>query len=128
MRTQMEDSAIFKKAHESAAESAGSYSLIDHLRMAGGIIKKYWRPMIGTTMTWLLLDITFYGTGSFKHRISGAIMEHDARTSEEAVWGEAKFAMICSCMAIPGYLLSVAFIDVLGRYNIQFWGFIAMAA
>ena len=25
---------------------------------------------VGTTMTWLILDITFYGTGSFKSRIS----------------------------------------------------------
>lgn len=128
MRTQMEDSAIFKKAHESAAEASGSYSLGDHMRMAGGIIRKYWHPLVGTTMTWLLLDITFYGTGSFKHRISGAIMEHDGKTDEEHVWQEAYFAMICSCLAIPGYLLSVAFIDTLGRYNIQFWGFIAMAA
>lgn len=128
MRTQMEDSAIYKKAHEEAVESGESYSLMDHMRMAGGIIKKYWHPLVGTTMTWLLLDITFYGIGSFKHRVSSAVVEHDARTSEEHVWEEAQFAMICSCLAIPGYLLSVAFIDILGRYNIQFWGFCAMAA
>jgi len=127
MRTQMEDSAIFKKAHESAAEGSESYSLMQHLRIAGSIIRKYWHPLVGTTMTWLLLDVTFYGTGSFKHRVSGAIMEHDGKTDEEHVWEEAHFAMICSCLAIPGYLLSVAFIDQLGRYNIQFWGFVAMA-
>lgn len=127
MRTQMEDSEMYKKAHESAREATGSVSLMEHMRMAAGIIKKYWHPLVGTTMTWLLLDITFYGTGSFKHRISSAIMEHDGRTPEEHVWEEAQFAMICSCLAIPGYLLSVAFIDVLGRYNIQFWGFCAMA-
>jgi len=128
MRTQMEDSAIFKKAHESAAEAGDSYSLMDHLRMASGIIKEYWHPLVGTTMTWLLLDVTFYGIGSFKHRVSAGITEHDAKTSEEHVWQEAQFAMICSCLAIPGYLLSVAFIDKLGRYNIQFYGFLAMAA
>lgn len=128
MRTKMEDSAIFKKAHESVAESSESYSLMDHLKMAGGIMRKYWHPLVGTTMTWLLLDITFYGTGSFKHRVSGAIMEHNGKTAEEHIWAEAYFAMICSCLAIPGYLLSVAFIDKLGRYNIQFWGFLAMAA
>lgn len=128
MRTQMEDSEMYKKAHEKAVESGGgSLSLMEHMRMSVGIIKKYWHPLVGTTMTWLLLDITFYGTGSFKHRISAAIMEHDGKTPEEHVWEEAHFAMICSCLAIPGYLLSVAFIDVLGRYNIQFWGFCAMA-
>merc|ERR1719487_556628 len=100
---------------------------MQHLRIAGSIIRKYWHPLVGTTMTWLLLDVTFYGTGSFKHRVSGAIMEHDGKTDEEHVWQEAQFAMICSCLAIPGYLLSVAFIDALGRYNIQFWGFLAMA-
>jgi PHS family inorganic phosphate transporter-like MFS transporter len=127
MRTQMEDSDIFKKAHGSAIAASGSYSFFDHMRMAGGIIRKYWHPLVGTTMTWLLLDVTFYGTGSFKHRISSAIMDHGATTSEEHVWEEARFSMICCCLAIPGYLLSVAFIDILGRYNIQFWGFIAMA-
>lgn len=127
MRTQMEDSAIFKKAHESAVGSSETYSCMDHMRLAGKIMQQYWRPLVGTTMTWLLLDITFYGTGSFKHRISAVIMEHNATTNEEIVYEEARFAMICSCLAIPGYLLSVAFIDTLGRYNIQFWGFIAMA-
>lgn len=127
MRTQMEDSDIFKKAHEHAIESSGTYSFADHMQIAVGIIKKYWHPLVGTTMTWLLLDVTFYGTGSFKHRISSAIMDHGATTSEEHVWEEARFSMICSCLAIPGYLLSVQFIDILGRYNIQFWGFIAMS-
>lgn len=127
MRTQMEDSEIFKKAHENATEAVGSYSLTEHLKIASSIIKKYWHPMVGTAMTWLLLDVTFYGIGSFKHRISASIMEHDAKSDEEHVWEEAHFAMICSCLAIPGYLLSVAFIDTLGRWNIQFWGFLAMA-
>lgn len=126
MRSKMEESAIFAKAHSGAA-AGEDYTLAKHVSIAFGILKKHWHPMVGTTMTWLLLDVTFYGTGSFKHRISGALMDHNDASDEEEVRREAVFAMICSCLAIPGYLLSIAFIDMLGRYRIQLWGFLAMA-
>merc|ERR1719296_192121 len=51
-----------------------------------------------------------------------------ARSDREEIWDEAMFATMCCCLAIPGYLLSVAFIDAIGRYNLQLWGFLAMAA
>merc|ERR1719446_301249 len=47
MRTQMEDSEIFKKAHDSAVGASESYSLSQHLKIAGGIIRKYWHPLVG---------------------------------------------------------------------------------
>merc|ERR1719421_2259524 len=78
-------------------------------------------------MTWLLLDVTFYGTGSFKTRISGFLVEQEAGTPEQEAWNEAVFATICVCMAIPGYLLAVAFMERIGRYNLQLGGFIMMA-
>jgi len=31
-------------------------------------------------------------------------------------------------MAIPGYLLSICFIERIGRYSLQLWGFLAMSA
>lgn len=126
MRSKMQESKIYKKAKEEATFGEDD-TLSDHFRMAMNQAREYWRPLVGTTMTWLLLDVTFYGTGSFKHRISGWIMENKAGNPREEIWNEAVFAMICVCMAIPGYLLSVAFIDIIGRYRIQFWGFIAMA-
>mmetsp|Transcript_56378 Transcript_56378/g.145441 ORF Transcript_56378/g.145441 Transcript_56378/m.145441 type:complete len:454 (-) Transcript_56378:101-1462(-) len=123
IRSSMEETDRFKETHQE-----GTASFRSHVSTAVGHFKNYWRPLVGTTMTWLLLDVTFYGTGSFKHRVSGALDpgRHLGDPREE-VWQEAVFATLCSCLAIPGYLLTVAFVEVLGRFNIQLWGFVAMA-
>mmetsp|Transcript_20739 Transcript_20739/g.37983 ORF Transcript_20739/g.37983 Transcript_20739/m.37983 type:complete len:490 (+) Transcript_20739:143-1612(+) len=126
-RSRMEESFIYRKAKEDVAAKGEADTLVKHLGIAAAHVKRYWRPLTGTTMTWLLLDVTFYGTGSFKHRISGWIMDHRAGSVREEIWDEAVFAAICASMAMPGYLLSVLYIDRLGRYRIQFWGFVAMA-
>jgi len=126
MRSKMEDSELFKQAHEDEV-SKGSLTLGSHFQQTMRYIRTFWRPLVGTSMTWLLLDVTFYGTGSFKSRISINLMGSQAATDEGQVRDEALFALVCSCMAIPGYLLSIVFIDKIGRYKLQFWGFLAMA-
>jgi len=123
VRSKMEETEMYKESH-----SEQSVALSTHFREALGHIRQYWRPLVGTTMTWLLLDVTFYGTGSFKHRVSASLDPGGSEGSpRDEVWKEAVFATLCSCMAIPGYLLSIAFIDRLGRYTVQLWGFVAMA-
>lgn len=119
-RSKMEESELFLAAKEGAA-SAGPGS-------AWRAVRRYWRPLIGTTTTWFLLDVTFYGTGSFKTRIGSFLMGSRASSPRGEVWDEAVFASVCCCLAIPGYLLAVAFMDRIGRYNLQFWGFLALAA
>jgi len=123
IRAKMQETEMYVEAHGGVPTG-----LKAHARGAWIHIKSYWRPLIGTTMTWLLLDVTFYGTGSFKHRVASSLKFGELRGNpRDEVWDEAMFATLCSCLAIPGYLLSVAFVDVLGRYAIQFWGFVAMA-
>jgi len=132
LRSKMEESRLFTEAQQQRVAASGKEErppLSVHFRQSCKYIQQFWRPMIGTTMTWLLLDVTFYGAGSFKHRISTTIMgPAHGDTARDEVWHEAVFATICCCFAIPGYLLSVAFIDKIGRYNLQLWGFLAMAA
>jgi len=125
LRYRLEESDMFLEA--SGQDGEEQLSLSQKLSTSLGHMRLYWRPLVGTTMTWLILDITFYGTGSFKSRISGFLVETHAVTPEEQIWHEAIFSCICVCMAIPGYLLSVAFIERIGRYNLQLGGFIAMA-
>lgn len=126
LRSSMEETDVFKESQE---RSGGGLSLSAHVHAACGCMRRYWRTLIGTAMSWLLLDITFYGTGSFKHLIVSSVdPAADAMDDRAEIWQEAKFAAFCSCLAIPGYLLSIAFIDAIGHYNLQFWGFLAMAA
>eukprot|EP00929_Paragymnodinium_shiwhaense_P065749 TRINITY_DN32945_c0_g1_i1.p1 TRINITY_DN32945_c0_g1~~TRINITY_DN32945_c0_g1_i1.p1 ORF type:complete len:471 (-),score=93.18 TRINITY_DN32945_c0_g1_i1:112-1524(-) len=125
-RAQMQETERFQKAREEEVKRSGGGCLA-HLQQAFKIMRCFWHQMIGTTMTWLILDITFYGTGSFKTRITGLLIETNAATAEGQVWHEATFAMFIALMAIPGYLLSILFIDRIGRYRLQLGGFLAMS-
>lgn len=130
LRTQMKESEIFRKAHAEELDSAGqgAESLSRHVRHSWRIIKLFWHPLIGTTMSWLIVNITFYGTGSFKSRIGGVLLPAEADVGpRERVFEEALFAMYMAFMAIPGYLLSICFIDQIGRRRLQLGGFLMMA-
>jgi PHS family inorganic phosphate transporter-like MFS transporter len=128
-RAQMEETRRFKESHDRELEQSGgeTVTFLAHLSHSWKIVKKFWHPMIGTTMTWLILDITFYGTGSFKTRISGFLVETDATSPEGQIWHEAVFATFVTLMAIPGYLTAVLCIEKIGRYQLQLWGFLLMS-
>jgi len=97
-----------------------------HLRRSCRIVGTYWRPLLGTTLSWLLLDVTFYGNGSFKSSVAEAFRPGDEQTKRHAIMADASFGVLVALIAIPGYLLSVCFIDQIGRRRLQLWGFVAM--
>ena len=49
-----------------ASAPKSSTSFTAYLKTTWAVIKQHYRTLIGTTMSWFLLDVTFYGTGSFK--------------------------------------------------------------
>jgi len=128
-RAQMGESEYFAKAREAEIIASGTkeINLSQHIAHTVKILMRYWHPMVGTTMTWLILDITFYGTGSFKTHITGYLVDSDTDTPEGQIWHEATIAGCIALMAIPGYLLSICLIDTIGRYRLQLGGFLAMA-
>lgn len=126
LRAKMEETSMFQQAHASG-ENCAAPSLSGHISRSWAVLRKFWRPMVGTTMTWFLLDVTFYGTGSFKSQITAMLLESKAETAREEVWHEAVLALIIVCMAIPGYILSIFFIEKIGRYRLQLGGFVAMS-
>jgi len=128
LRANMEETEMFKKSQEGHIEDSTHASFARHAERAWKMMKQYWHPMVGTTMTWLLLDVTFYGMGSFKSRIGGFLVQSNATTPQEEIWHEAMLATVVVCVAIPGYLLSICYIETIGRYRLQFGGFIAMAS
>lgn len=93
------------------------------------IIKENKRALFATATAWFLLDVTFYGTGEFKHSVSNEIFPVDPNlTASGRVASGALFGIIISAIAIPGYLCSCIFIDSIGRWRLQVLGFLAMAA
>jgi len=90
------------------------------------VIKENRWALIGTSSTWFLLDVTFYGTAQFKRNISSALSPSPSTKPEDIVATMASFSTIISLMAIPGYLCSCWFMDSIGRYRLQVGGFVAM--
>lgn len=106
--------------------------------------------MLGTALCWFLLDVDFYANGLFNHQVTALILgtggNGNGNTgmglpygntgmlvggSEEVVlrgseMTDALVSMAISLVALPGYLLSVYYIEIVGRKNIQLTGFAVM--
>lgn len=81
--------------------------------------------MLGTASCWFLLDVVFYANGLFNHDVVAKILS----TKDGVVstpWEDAAHSAVLGIIAIPGYVLSVLFIDRVGRKNIQLMGFTVM--
>jgi PHS family inorganic phosphate transporter-like MFS transporter len=80
--------------------------------------------LFGTAMSWLLLDVAFYGLGLNSSTVLQAIGYASGATLYEKLYNLAAGNAILVCAgAIPGYWLAVATIDTVGRKTLQLAGF-----
>jgi len=90
-------------------------------------MKRAWRyykwHMLGTALCWFLLDVDFYANGLFNHEITSTVLFHGESTALIDAYNTGLLGLI----AIPGYYLSVLYIDTVGRKNLQMMGFSMMA-
>ncbi|KAF7833758.1 inorganic phosphate transporter 1-4-like [Senna tora] len=86
--------------------------------------------LLGTAITWFLLDIAFYSQNLFQKDIFTAIGWLPSAKSMNAIEEVYKIAraqtLIALCSTVPGYWFTVAFIDRIGRFKIQLMGFFFM--
>jgi len=85
-------------------------------------VKSYYPLLIGTSLTWLLMDTAFYGTGVFSGPITLTILGGSAGIKADVIR-----AGIPLLIGVPGYFIAAYTIDKLGRKFIQSMGFIVMA-
>ena len=85
-------------------------------------ISPFKRTLVGTSFAWFFSDISFYGTGQFRHQVS-----HYLYPSNDTVVFTAVFGFVIAAIALPGYILCIIFIERVGRWNLQFFGFISVA-
>ena len=85
---------------------------------------KYYKwHMLGTASTWFLLDVVFYANGLFNHDVTSLILSNGKPTTAlQDAWNSAFICLV----AVPGYILSVNFMELVGRKNVQMNGFVAM--
>ncbi|KAK4497262.1 hypothetical protein PRZ48_011712 [Zasmidium cellare] len=85
---------------------------------------KYGRVLLGTASSWFLLDVAFYGVGLNNGTILQAIGYGTGKTAYETLYNTAVGNIILVCAgAIPGYWVTVALVDTIGRKPIQLMGF-----
>ncbi|KAI9025000.1 major facilitator superfamily domain-containing protein [Phycomyces nitens] len=85
---------------------------------------RHLRVLLGTALSWFLLDIAFYGTGLNNAYILEAIGYSSKPTPYETIWSNTVGQLIITCLgSVPGYYLSVIFIERWGRKTIQIMGF-----
>ncbi|MFP3399734.1 MFS transporter [Acidianus sp.] len=114
-----------KEAEKSASFLGAKLNLskIEVRKMSfSDFLSKYWKLLIGTAGTWLILDMAYYGTGVYSGPIVSSILGKPSSVGQEIV-----FAGIPFMVGFFGYFTAVALMDKLGRKVIQTQGFIMMA-
>ncbi|EAW13434.1 MFS transporter [Aspergillus clavatus NRRL 1] len=85
------------------------------------------RILLGTAGSWFFLDVAFYGLGLNNSVILGAIGWTGGGNVYEVFYRTAVGNLILICAgAIPGYWMTVATVDTIGRKPIQLGGFIIL--
>jgi PHS family inorganic phosphate transporter-like MFS transporter len=82
------------------------------------------RILLGTAGSWFLFDVAFYGLGLNSSTVLTAIGFAGGPNVYKILYNLAAGNAILTCAgAIPGYWLSVATVDTIGRKPIQIGGF-----
>ena len=85
---------------------------------------KHFKVLLGTSLSWFLLDVAFYGLGLNNSAILAAIGYAKKPTAFETLWANTVGQIIITCLgSVPGYYLTVIFIEKMGRRTIQIMGF-----
>lgn len=81
--------------------------------------------MFGTALCWFLLDVDFYANGLFNQKVTSTIFSTPGHVN--TALQDAYCAGILTLIGLPGYYLSVLYIETVGRKQLQMLGFTMMA-
>ncbi|KAK4516581.1 uncharacterized protein ATC70_011556 [Mucor velutinosus] len=85
---------------------------------------KHLKVLLGTSLSWFLLDIAFYGLGLNNSAVLAAIGFANKSTPFESLWWNAIGQVIITVLgSVPGYYITVFTVEKLGRRWIQLQGF-----
>jgi PHS family inorganic phosphate transporter-like MFS transporter len=88
---------------------------------------KHFLVLFGTAGSWFFLDVAFYGLNLNTQTILGLIGFDGKATVYELFYNIAVGQLVLICAgSIPGYWVTVALADVIGRKPIQIGGFVIL--
>ncbi|GKZ29516.1 phosphate transporter [Aspergillus brasiliensis] len=115
--------AVLRSADIRAATPKASWSDFRSHSTTG----KHYKVLLSTAGSWFFLDVAFYGLGLNNSIILTAIGWNGGSTVYEYFYRNAVGNLILICAgAIPGYWVTVATVDRLGRKPIQITGFLIL--
>ena len=89
---------------------------------------RHLKVLIGTASTWFLVDVAFYGINLNQSVLLGLIGFTTGSTEYEVLLKNTYGNLIIAAAGyVPGYFLTIAFIEILGRKWIQIQGFLLTA-
>ncbi|KAJ7618424.1 major facilitator superfamily domain-containing protein [Roridomyces roridus] len=119
------DLSVDKQSEEAAGVAATSAARAAAWRDAREYFSE-WRHMkilIGTTMSWFLLDIIFYGISLNQSIFISALGLANSKEPWEYLWQQGVANIIIAIGGfLPGYYFTLFTIEYLGRKNIQIMG------
>ncbi|CAG8456340.1 15024_t:CDS:2 [Cetraspora pellucida] len=85
------------------------------------------KVLIGTSVSWFVLDVAFYGLGLNNSIILSAIGFSNSPDVYTVLWNMSVGNIIITMLGtVPGYWFTVFLVDKWGRIKIQLMGFIAL--
>jgi MFS family permease len=85
------------------------------------VVKRYWRPMIGTAGTWFMYDFVVYPFGLFSTTIISQL-NPDGNLFQDVAW-----STVTGLFSIPAVILGAFLMDKIGRKNAMMLGFFSQA-
>ncbi|XP_007018685.2 PREDICTED: probable inorganic phosphate transporter 1-9 [Theobroma cacao] len=91
--------------------------------------RRHGRDLFSCAASWFLVDVVFYSSNLFQSQIYHRfVKDGNGLNGYELAFKVARFqAILAICSTIPGYWVTVNFIDRIGRVKIQMIGFFFMA-
>ena len=112
-RMKFEETQWFKNSKRTAGETGRTKTIT---RKA--FFRKRWKILAGTTISWFINDVTYYGTTIFTPYLVGLFGFSGLLAATKTS------AVVLVLFAVPGYWIAVSLIDREGRKPIQYIGFL----
>ncbi|KAG6545634.1 hypothetical protein Mapa_012988 [Marchantia paleacea] len=127
---QSNDETVVQEEKIQAAMDRAAVSKVQYGLFSRQFLARHGTHLLGTTVCWFMLDVAFYSQNLFQKDIFTAIgWIPAARTMsalEETFRISRAQALIALVSTVPGYWVTVATIDRVGRWWIQLVGFFCM--
>ncbi|KAL7310540.1 hypothetical protein PS15m_010028 [Mucor circinelloides] len=124
------EAAAMAKGQTVSTDLAKQYTKVEEKRDHWAEFRAYFgqwknfKVLLGTALSWFLLDVAFYGLGLNNSAILAAIGYAKKPTPFETLWANTVGQIIITCLgSVPGYYITVFTIEKLGRRTIQLMGF-----